>query len=310
MKQRSKRILVTLAIAIPLAVILLVIVFLGGKPLVRTLSINAICGRCNRLLAANHYDEVLELYQATADYPAVTEKMDQQLSDHAGVLLKDFHFQHVLSMCKAFRERESTCGIILEKIDTCAADLWAESYIDCAVFQQELAAEGFYVEALDRCIFDYICQNVEIQDYTDASTYFRLLAHNEQITAQMHAFLIKKMESYLQNSDWEAVTNMVSFLGYVDVELEPVSRAIYDHACRLTEQGLYEEAAQFFYILRDREDPFYYSDTCFMLLQLKMRNYLQEGKYTEAEALIAGYTGERREILQAIYQEYCSEKPD
>ena len=103
---------------------------------------------------------------------------------------------------------------------------------------------------------------------------------------------------------------MVSFLGYVDVELEPVSRAIYDHACRLTEQGLYEEAAQFFYILRDREDPFYYSDTCFMLLQLTMRNYLQEDKYAEAEALIAGYTGERREILQAIYQEYCREKPN
>lgn len=165
-----------------------------------------------------------------------------------------------------------------------------------------------YPESIDWPVYDFVCQELAEEDYLGAgSYYFDIVIQNEAMAAQLQAFLLETMNGYLQSSDRLRADDLYDFLSQKEWDVEQVSRAVYDHGCRLSEQGKYEEAAKFFYILRDSQDPYCYNDTYFMLLQLQMRSYLQEGKYAEAKALMGGYTGERREILKAIYAEYCPE---
>jgi len=307
MHPRSKKIWITVTIFIVLAAIVAVACWGRITSLANTLSAQAMSNRCARLLSVFDYEGALELYRSAGDDPVAKEKMNQVLAEQTGTFLKQCDFQSTLELSKTFREEESAREAILKKIGMCATEKWADYRVDFIVLQQKLSYEGLYVDALDQLIYDLVCTDIARQDYTNPDSYYRLLSHNGPLMAQMHVFLNETLSDYLASDNWESASLLQSFLSYVDGHVESVSRAIYDQGCLLMEQGRYEEAEYVLHILD--YDPFVKNKSYFALLQLRLRELLQEGRYDDAKILVGGYTDERREILLAIYREYCGENP-
>lgn len=307
MQRSGKKIWIIVAIAIVLAVIVTVACRDSIHSLTKRISGNALANRCMRLLSVFDYEGALEVYRSAGDDPIVKDKIDQALAKRARTLLKQDDFSSTLALGKTFREEESAREAILQQIGICAEEAWQDYRVDYIVLQQELSYEGLYVDALDQLIYDLVCSGIARQDYTNPDSYYRLLSHNGPLMAQMHVFLNETLSDYLASDNWESISLLYSFLSYVDGEVESISRTIYDQGCLLMEQRRYDEAEYVLHIL-DR-DPFVKNESYFALLQLRLRELLQEGRYDDAKILVGGYTGERREILLAIYREYCGENP-
>jgi hypothetical protein len=307
MQRSGTKIWITVAITIVLAIIMTIACWDAIHSLVKGISGKALANRCIRLLSVSDYDGALEVYHSAGDDPIVKANIDQSLAKRARTLLEQDDFSSTLELSKTFREEESAREAILRQIGICAEEAWKDYRIDYIVLQQNLAYEGLYVDALDQLIFDLVCSDIARQDYTNPDSYYRLLSHNGPLMAQMHVFLNETLSDYLASDNWESISLLYSFLSYVDGEVESISRTIYDQGCLLMEQSRYEEAEYVLHILD--YDPFVKNESYFALLQLRLRELLQEGRYDDAKILVGGYTDERREILLAIYREYCGENP-
>lgn len=269
--------------------------------------------RCQKLLERpryTKYGKVAKLYETLQDHPAAIEKMDAQLLSHATQLLDGVGMgsaSAVEAMCEAFCTLPAQYSLIYTQICIAADASWERLNQIVIAHYNGLLGKCLRPEAIGRPMYDFVCQEMQEEDYHTAGAYcYKLLDDDQTLIADMHAFLLDRMHTYLQEDDRNSAANLIYFLDD-DGGVEQISRAVYDHGCSLAAQGEYERAAEYFYILRDVKDPHYYNDTYFMLLQLRMRSLLEEGKFSEAKALIGGYTGEQRQILLAIYNEYSEE---
>lgn len=264
--------------------------------------------RCRRLIYDGAYSEACNLYIALSDHPKATAKMDQHLDDYVKMMIGLDDWDTIVQIGAAFRQCDGGYAAIEARLETYLLGLRAGSEMTYRDHYRDLAAEGVIVEKIGVIIYDQFCDAVERKDFTDARSELTCLVGDEKRMTAVYAYLMEKMEGHLQNNEASKVDFIHHLLRFEKLEYECFSAAIYQRACELMEQRKFAEAGDFLYLLYNPKDPYYYNDVYFMLLQLWMREYLDEGKYDEAKKLIGGYTGERREILQEIYREYVPEE--
>lgn len=235
--------------------------------------------------------------------------MNEQVAEHLDTLLSDRDYEEMLLMREAFSEVEAVHAMILDQINAGADRLWKKDQYSTLEFYKELMDEKIYLDAMDKNITKWICEMIDYQSYWEALNYCELIAHSDKCLADVQAALIADAKKCMENYEYWAVDNLYYTMLDFDQDMEPLKKAIYEHACALLEQGDYEVAELYFELLGDYEDcAEKLEEIAFMEVVETLEDYIEYGWYYDAKWLVNSYSGEWYERLLEIYLSYCGDE--